>query len=183
MNNNTEKQKIVFGGGCFWCVEAIFRLFRSIETQAGYAGGGKIKPSYEQLLRGDVLHAEVIEITYDPKIISFEILLGLFFSCHDPTSLNKQDADIGYQYRSIIFYTSQEQKQEAENFIIELEKNDFKDNMIVTKIEPLDEFYTAEEYHQNYYEKNRENPYCQIVINPKLEKITKEYSYLLKQNQ
>ena len=150
----------VFGGGCFWCGEAVFTRLRGVE---------KVTSGYAE-------HAEVIRVEYDVKVISYEQLLSVFFSTHDPTTLNRQGSDVGTQYRSAIFYASKEQKQKAERFIQKLEAQ----NPIVTELSPLKNFYEAESYHQKYYENNTQAPYCQLVINPKLEKLQKQYAHLLK---
>lgn len=146
----------------------------------GYAGGFKPNPTYEEVCSGTTGHAEVILVEYDPKQVKYRTLLTIFFASHDPTTPNKQGADIGTQYRSVIFYTSEEQKGQAELFIKELNDSNKTGSPIVTEIKPLDKFYEAENYHQNYYAKNKNAPYCQVVINPKLEKVQKEFANLLK---
>jgi len=171
----------VFGGGCFWCTEALFKSLKGIHTvTSGYAGGTAENATYEKVSGGNTDHAEVIKIEFDPDLISFGDLLAVFFNTHDPTTLNRQGADSGTQYRSVIFYASDAQKQEAEKLIEELTINKAYDNPIVTKIEPLTEFYPAEEYHKDYYERNKDAPYCEIVIAPKLEKLEKRFRELLK---
>jgi peptide-methionine (S)-S-oxide reductase len=168
------KETIVFGGGCFWCTEAVFELFDGIsKTMPGYAGGTTKNPNYEQVCSGNSGHAEVLQIEYDPKVIELEKLLDVFFTMHDPTSLNRQGADFGTQYRSIVLYTSAEQKAVIEKFIKERQK-DF-DKPIVTEVKKLDVFYPAEGYHQKYYDKNRSQPYCSVVIGPKIAKVKKKY--------
>ena len=175
----------VFGGGCFWCTEAIFKMLKGIkDIRQGYAGGnpsadGK-NPTYNTVCTGKTGHAEVIRIEFDPKIISFRELLSVFFSSHDPTSLNRQGPDVGTEYRSIILFTNDSQKKESEKYIKELNQSSLKGQRIVTEIKPLEEFYEAESYHQDFYNKNREAMYCQLVINPKLEKAKKEFADLLK---
>jgi peptide-methionine (S)-S-oxide reductase len=160
--------KAVFGGGCFWCLDAIFRKVKGVqEIICGYAGGKRPNPTYEQVCTGVSGHAEVVEIVYDENKISYEELLDIFFEIHDPTQLNRQGNDIGAQYRSIILYLDENQEKAAEKKIEEL-KNKGLD--IVTELKVLDKFYPAEEYHQNYFTKNSGQPYCQYVILPKIEK-------------
>jgi len=172
----------VFGGGCFWCTEAIFQELRGvISVTSGYAGGSMEAPHYEAVSSGSTGHAEVIKIEFDPQIISYRDLLEVFFSTHDPTTLNRQGANVGTQYRSLIFYTSDEQKIIAGKYIQELADTKIFDHGIITELKPLEQFYTAEEHHQDYYAKNTEAPYCQIVINPKLEKLREKHSKLLKE--
>lgn len=159
MNN----EEVIFGTGCFWCTEAIFKTVEGIiKTEVGYAGGHTLNPTYEQVCSGQTGHAEVTKIYYNPEIISFEKLLQVFFKAHDPTSLNRQGNDVGTQYRSIILYTTEEQKKLAEK---EIDKTPGA----VTQVMKLDKFYPAENYHENYFAKNKSAPYCQMVIAPKLE--------------
>lgn len=168
-------------GGCFWCTEAIFKRLRGIlEVTSGYIGGDIKNPTYEEVSQGNTNHAESIQIKFDPKIISFEKILEVFWHLIDPTTLNKQGADIGTQYRSVIFYHSQKQKQLAEKSRARVEREKLYKDPVVTKIEPFDNFYKAEEYHQNYFERNQYKPYCQLVINPKIEKLIKEFNDLVK---
>ncbi|EDM24116.1 peptide-methionine (S)-S-oxide reductase MsrA [Caminibacter mediatlanticus] len=165
--------KAVFGGGCFWCLDAIFRKVDGVrEVVCGYAGGRRPNPTYEQVCTGVTGHAEVVEIDYDENKISYEELLDIFFQIHDPTQLNRQGNDIGTQYRSIILYLDENQKQKALNKIEELRK---RGQNIVTEVKPLEAFYKAEDYHQNYFEKNPHNPYCQNVVAPKIEKFLQKY--------
>lgn len=179
MVNNTDS--IVFAGGCFWCTEAIFKMLRGVTSVTpGYTGGGLKDPSYYEVMRGNTGHAESIQIEYDPKVIPLHDLLDVFIHTHDPTSLNRQGADVGPEYRSAIFYTSEKQKKEIEVFMEDLAKSKEFNSPIVTIIEPLDVFYKAEEYHKDYYEKNSYAPYCQIVISPKLTKLREKYAPLLK---
>ncbi len=175
------KNKVgVFGGGCFWCTEAAFERLRGvISVESGYAGGNVERPTYEQVCSGRTGHAEVVRVEYDPAHISFHDLLTVFFGIHDPTTLNRQGHVSGTQYRSIILYTSPQQKQEAESYVAKLQK-DFKETPIVTEIKELSAFYPAEEYHRRYYERNGDQPYCQLVINPKIAKLKKEYAAFLK---
>lgn len=174
----------VFGGGCFWCTEAVFTMLKGIiSVLPGYAGGSVPNPTYEQVCGGKTGHAEVIRIEYDPSLISYHSLLTIFFATHDPTTLNRQGGDIGPQYRSVIFYLSEEQKKEAEEFMKELNASSGEGKPIVTAIEPIANFYEAEDYHKNYYAKNQGNPYCQVVINPKLKKVQEKFSELLNTNE
>ena len=169
---------IVFGGGCFWCTEAVFReLGGVVSVMPGYAGGETPNPTYESVCTGKTGHAEVSKIEYNPAEILFDDLLTVFFATHDPTTLNRQGNDIGTQYRSIIFYTTEEQKIESEKFIESLNE---KDSKIVTEVKLLDKFYPAEEYHRNYFAKNQDQAYCQAIISPKLDKLKNKFYKLLK---
>lgn len=174
----------VFGGGCFWCTEAIFRELKGvISVLPGYAGGNTKNPTYTQVCAGETGHAEVIKIEFNPTEIKYIDLLTVFFATHDPSSLNRQGNDIGTQYRSIILYSKKEQKNQAEAFIKELNSSNPQGKPIVTEIEPLDQFYEAEDYHKRYYENNKSQPYCELIINPKLEKVQKQFAQLLKSNE
>jgi peptide-methionine (S)-S-oxide reductase len=174
-------QTAVFGGGCFWCGEAVFQRLQGVENvTAGYAGGTAKSPTYEQVSAEQTGHAEAIKIEYNPEIISYDTLLSVFFSTHDPTTLNRQGNDVGEQYRSAILYATEEQRQEAEQFIQKLEEDKAFQNSIVTELAPLQDFYEAEDYHQNYYNKNKQAPYCQLVIDPKIQKLQQKYSHLLR---
>lgn len=176
-----KNETALFGGGCFWCTEAIFtRLNGVISVTPGYAGGTVKNPNYYDLTEGTTGHAEVIKIDFDPEIISYEDLLDIFWHTHNPTLLNQQDYDKGTEYRSIILYTTEAQKQKAYNSMKNLEESKEFSKPIVTEIKPLDSFYEAESYHKNYFEKNREAPYCQIIISPKIQKLTAKYSSKLK---
>lgn len=169
---------IVFGGGCFWCTEALFQNLKGvISITPGYAGGAIKNPTYEDVLTGKTGHAEVIKINYDSAQISFKDLLTVFFAIHDPTTLNKQGADIGTQYRSIILYTIEKQKEEIGDMIKKLDEPNSK---IITEVKPLSDFYEAEQEYKNYYLNNPKVPYCQFVINPKLKKLKKRFNELLK---
>lgn len=182
-NMNTKNyETATFGNGCFWCSEAIFsRLKGIISVHSGYSGGNTKNPSYEEVCEGNTNHAEVVEIIFDPQIISYTELLEVFFKTHNPTTLNQQGADKGTQYRSVIFYHSQEQKTTAEHIITELNKEKIWENPIVTQIEPFSVFYKAENYHQGYFDNpNNKNRYCQMVILPKLEKFKTIFSKKLK---
>ena len=173
-----DKEIASFGTGCFWCTEAIFKQLKGVgKVVSGYSGGEVPNPTYEEVCSGKTGHAEIIQVTFEPKIISYKILLEVFWKVHDPTTLNRQGADVGTQYRSVIFYHSEEQKKEAEKSKIEAQKL-FKDP-IVTKIEPFTNFYPAEDYHQEFYLKNADQPYCRIVIDPKLQKFKKNFQNLL----
>jgi peptide-methionine (S)-S-oxide reductase len=176
-----QKEVAVFGGGCFWCTEAVFEELRGVTSVvSGYAGGELKNPTYEQVCGGRTGHAEVIRIEFDPEQITFRDLLTVFFATHDPTTLNRQGNDIGTQYRSAIFYDSDEQKREAENFIKQLDEATTFGKPIVTTLEPLTDFYEAEKYHQKYYASNPYQPYCQVMIPPKLNKLNKQFAELIK---
>lgn len=180
MRNNLETA--YFGGGCFWCTEAIFSRLRGVESvTSGYAGGRRPHPNYEQVSTGVTGHAEVVQVEYDPNRISYEQLLSVFWATHDPTSLNRQGADEGTQYRSIILITSDEQHSQAERSKGVLQKSGEFEGPIVTEIVPVDEFYTAEEYHQRYYERQPDALYCSFVIGPKLQKLESKFAALLKE--
>jgi peptide-methionine (S)-S-oxide reductase len=181
MSNGEKKEVAVFGGGCFWCTEAVFDELRGvISVVSGYAGGRTKNPTYEQVCSGGTGHAEVIRIEFDPTQISFRDLMTVFFATHDPTTLNRQGNDVGTQYRSAIFCANEEQKREAEAFIKELNDSKAFGKPVVTTLEPLGEFYEAEDYHQKYYANNPYQPYCQYMIPPKLNKLHKQFSALLK---
>ncbi|MBI3632654.1 MAG: peptide-methionine (S)-S-oxide reductase MsrA [Candidatus Vogelbacteria bacterium] len=179
-----KNEVAVFGGGCFWCTEAIFKMLKGvISAEPGYAGGTKANPTYYDVASGVTGHAEVTRILFDPSRISFDDLLTVFFSTHDPSSLNRQGYDVGTEYRSIILYTSEEQKKRAEKFIADLEANHPGGKSIVTEIKHLDQYYPAEDYHKNYYETHKSQSYCELVIDPKLEKVQQKFRNLLKENQ
>ena len=171
---DTRHEVTTLGGGCFWCLDAAFRLLKGvIKVESGYAGGARPNPTYEQVCTGATGHAEVAQVTFDPSVISYRDLLDVFFTIHDPTQLNGQGADIGTQYRSAIFPHNEEQRADAERAITELEASGAWDDPIVTTIEPLTKFYPAETYHQDYYARNSRQPYCQAVIAPKIAKLRK----------
>jgi len=175
------KETAVFGGGCFWCTEAIFKELKGVvSVMPGYAGGSILNPTYESVCSGKTGHAEVIKIEFDPERIKFRDLLTVFFASHDPTTLNRQGNDIGPQYRSVILYSTQQQKSDAESFINEINSSHKEGQSVVTEIKPLGKFYEAEEYHRDYYKNNKDQPYCQIVINPKLRKVQRQFQDLLK---
>ena len=179
MSKNLEQ--IVFAGGCFWCTEAVFQQINGVEkVVSGYTGGTVKNPSYREICTGRTGHAEAIEITFDPLVVSTDTLLEVFFATHDPTTLNRQGNDKGTQYRSAIFYGTDVQKEKAETFIKLLSDNQVFENPIITEVTPLDVFYNAEEDHQNYYNENTQQPYCQFIITPKVEKVKKFYSEKLK---
>lgn len=179
--NNEKKEIIVLGGGCFWCTEAVFKMLQGvISVLPGYSGGAKEKPTYEEVCTGDTGHAEVVQIEYNPDLIKVENLLTVFFGSHDPTTLNQQGNDKGTQYRSVVFYTTDKQKEISEKFIKELNESNSHGKPIVTEVKPLDRFYEAEHHHKNYYAENPGSLYCKVVINPKLVKVQKEFADLLK---
>ncbi|OGM21039.1 peptide-methionine (S)-S-oxide reductase [Candidatus Woesebacteria bacterium RIFCSPLOWO2_01_FULL_37_19] len=165
-------ETITLGGGCFWCTEAVFKRLKGVErVESGYSGGKNELPSYEQVSSGITGHAEVVEISFDPKAISLREILEVFFKTHDPTTLNKQGADVGTQYRSVIFYRDPNQKKIAEQTKKEVEKSEIYSNKPVTEITAFTKFYKAEGYHQDYYEKNKNAAYCKLVIDPKIQKL------------
>ena len=172
----------VFGGGCFWCTEAVFQMLKGVENvEPGYAGGTTENPSYEKVSSGTTGHAEVIRVTYDPAIISYEDLLTVFFGSHDPTTPNRQGNDVGEQYRSAIFFQTEEEKQEARAKIQEINGSLKDGTRVVTQLEPLQEFFAAEDYHRNYFKQNASAPYCQLIIEPKIQKVKKRFAELVQQ--
>jgi peptide-methionine (S)-S-oxide reductase len=176
-----QKEVAVFGGGCFWCTEAVFDELRGVTSVvSGYAGGNIENPTYEQVCGGRTGHAEVIRIEFDPEQIAFGDLLTVFFATHDATTVNRQGNDVGPQYRSLILYADEEQKRQAESFIKQLEAAGTFSKPIVTTVEPLTDFYEAEGYHQKYYANNPYQSYCQVMIPPKLSKLHKQFGELLK---
>jgi len=181
MNDQNKYETATFGAGCFWCTEAVFqRLKGVVKVESGYSGGSVPNPSYEAVCTGKTGHAECTQITYDPKIISYKELLEVFWKTHDPTTLNRQGADSGTQYRSAIFYHNDAQKQLAEKYKNELEAAKIWNDPIVTEISQFKKFYKAEDYHQNYYNQNGNQPYCSFVITPKIEKFKKVFADKLK---
>ena len=173
----------VFGGGCFWCTEAVFNMLRGVvSVMPGYAGGTVAHPTYEQVSSGTTGHAEVIKFEYDPSQISYDDLLNVFFATHDPTTVNRQGNDVGPQYRSVIFFSNDAQRKAAETFITKLNASSAGGAPVVTTVEPLGDFWPAEDYHVQYYEHHKDAPYCQLVINPKLEKVQEKFSSLLKRS-
>lgn len=177
-----QREVATLAGGCFWCLEAAFQQLKGVEqVQSGYAGGHVPNPSYENVCTGTTGHAEVVQITFDPAVVSFDELLHVFFTIHDPTTLNRQGGDVGTQYRSAIFYHSPEQKATAERVMAELQAEKLWDDPIVTELEPLQTFYPAEEYHRDYFRRNPNQGYCRAVIAPKVAKVRKLYLDKLKQ--
>ncbi|MCA0931174.1 peptide-methionine (S)-S-oxide reductase MsrA [Lutimonas saemankumensis] len=165
-----------FGNGCFWCTEAIFQQLKGVESVLpGYTGGTVKNPSYKEVCTGTTGHAEAIQIKYDPSVISYRELLDIFFYTHDPTTLNRQGADVGTQYRSAIFYHNEKQKEDADTIIAQLTSEGVYDDPIVTEVTAAQIFYEAEDYHKNYYNNNKNQGYCRAVINPKLDKFMKKY--------
>jgi peptide-methionine (S)-S-oxide reductase len=183
MNSSAEKiDTATFGTGCFWCTEAIFEQLNGVlKVTSGYSGGHVRNPTYKEVCTGETGHAECVQIQYEPDKISYDELLEVFWQVHDPTTLNRQGADVGTQYRSAIFYHNEEQKQKAEHYKKELNKNGAFKNPVVTEITAATDFYPAENYHQEYYQNNKNaNPYCAVVIRPKLEKFQKAFASKLK---
>ncbi len=178
-----DRQQVTLGCGCFWCFEAVFQRLQGVEAVVpGYAGGDISHPTYEQVCTGTTGHAEVLDIKFNADVIRFETLLEVFFSIHVPTTLNRQGADIGTQYRSVIFYRDDLQKSVAERFIKQLDASGAWDSPIVTEVTPFTRFYEAEDYHHNYFNTHATQAYCQAVILPKLFKLQKEYKLLLKES-
>lgn len=179
MSNRLETATL--GAGCFWCVEAVFQNLKGVlSVVSGYAGGHLENPTYQQVCSGTTGHAEAVQIIFDPEVISFEDLLYVFWRTHDPTTLNRQGADVGTQYRSAIFSHNQKQKEIAEKSKVETDASGLWPGSIVTEISPLEKFYKAEEYHRDYYKLNSEQPYCRLVIDPKIQKLKKELAEKLK---
>jgi peptide-methionine (S)-S-oxide reductase len=171
-----EMETAVLGGGCFWCLEGAFQRVRGVsQVVSGYAGGQDLSPTYEAVCSGNTGHAEVVQVRFDPEVISYETLLELFFALHDPTTLNRQGADVGTQYRSVIFYQGEQQRQIAQSLLEKLDAAQQWPDPIVTQLEPLDVFFPAENYHQNYFNNHSENRYCQMVVAPKLKKFFSTY--------
>jgi len=171
--NSMAQEKATLGAGCFWCVEAVFERIPGVQSVvAGYAGGSKPNPTYEEVCNGNTGHAEVAQITFDPSIVSFQKILEVYWKAHDPTTMNRQGADVGTQYRSVVFYDGEKQKLAAERSKKEAQR--YFEDPIVTEVQPLKEFYKAENYHQDYYKNNPNAPYCTFVIRPKLKKLKLE---------
>jgi peptide-methionine (S)-S-oxide reductase len=178
---STNLQTATLAGGCFWCLEAVYDDVKGVHSvESGYAGGHMDNPSYRAVCNGDTGHAEVVQVHFDPNVVSYRDLLNVFFAIHDPTTLNRQGADVGTQYRSAIFYHDDEQKKIAEELILELNGQDIWGRPIVTQVEKLDKFYVAEDYHQEYYARNPYQPYCMAVVAPKVSKFRKHFLELLK---
>ncbi|MGD8455085.1 MAG: peptide-methionine (S)-S-oxide reductase MsrA [Anaerolineales bacterium] len=174
------KNIATLAGGCFWCLEAVFDALKGVTSvESGYSGGHTVNPTYEQVCRGNTGHAEVVRINFDPKVITYEDLLNIFFTIHDPTTLNRQGADVGTQYRSAIFYHDDEQKRIAEEVIREITEAGIWDDPIVTEVTPFEHFYIAEDYHQEYFANNPNQGYCRAVIAPKVAKFRKQYQEML----
>lgn len=174
------KETAVFGGGCFWCTEAVFKMMKGVSSVVpGYAGGTVPNPTYEQVSSGTTGHAECVKIVYDPELVKYSDLLTVFFGSHDPTTLNRQGPDVGPQYRSVIFYTTPEQKAEVEKFLADINASNQMGAPTATELQPLIVFYEAEDYHHDYFANHPDNSYCQVVINPKLEKVQKRFADLL----
>lgn len=179
-----SQETAVFGGGCFWCTEAVFRQLKGVmDVMPGYAGGTKPAPTYEEVCSGTTGHAEVIRIEFDPAVIAYDDLLTVFFATHDPTTPDRQGNDVGAQYRSLILTTDDRQAVAARAFIEKLNASTAEGAPIITDIRPLDRFWPAEDYHKRYYEQNKTAPYCQLVINPKLQKLQKDFAALLKEQE
>ena len=174
-------EAITVGGGCFWCLEAVYNGLQGVlKVESGYSGGSVPNPSYEAVCSGRTGHAEVVQVTFDPAIVSYQEILKVFFAIHDPTTLNRQGADVGTQYRSVIFYHDEEQKVVAEELIARLEMDQLWSQPIVTEVAALEAYYRAEEYHQDYFKNNQSQPYCQAVVSPKVAKFRKEFVSKLK---
>lgn len=186
-NGNRQPRKLeqaTLGGGCFWCLEAIFENIEGVENVvSGYAGGHVANPTYEQVCTGTTGHAEVVQISFDPSRISYREILEIFFTMHDPTTLNRQGNDVGPQYRSVVFYHNPEQKKIAENIIREIEASGVWGRPLVTQVAPLDAFYPAEAEHQEFFRRNPYQPYCQFVIAPKVTELRRRYAHRLKQKE
>lgn len=179
--NMAEMETITFGAGCFWCVEAVFQQIEGVvKVESGYSNGTAKNPSYREVCTGNTGHAEVVQVTFDPKKVSFDTILEIFWKTHDPTTLNRQGADEGTQYRSAVFYANEAQKQAAESWKKKLNDEHVFPNPIITEITPLSNYSKAEDYHQDYYDLNGHNPYCQVVIKPKMDKLQKTFKDKLK---
>jgi peptide-methionine (S)-S-oxide reductase len=178
---NTNLQTATLAGGCFWCLEAVYDEIKGVHSvESGYAGGHVDNPTYRAVCNGDTGHAEVVQVHFDPNVVSYRDLLNVFFAIHDPTTLNRQGADVGTQYRSAIFYHDEEQKKIAEELIKDLNAQKIWDRPVVTQVEKLDKFYMAEDYHQEYFANNPYQPYCMAVVAPKVSKFRKHFLELLK---
>ena len=183
VTNSQPNEVITIGGGCFWCTEAVFEQLKGVEkVESGYSGGTVPNPTYEQVCTGDTGHAEVSQITFDPKVVSLKVILEVFFTVHDPTTLDRQGNDVGTQYRSAIFYRNDEQKAVAKQVIKEIVAAKIWDGQIVTQLTPFKAFYKAEDYHQEYFKLHGKQPYCQVVIAPKVAKFRQHFRDKLKDN-
>jgi peptide-methionine (S)-S-oxide reductase len=179
--DENNKEIAVFGGGCFWCTEAVFKMLKGVSSVVpGYAGGTVPNPTYEQVCNGNTGHAECTKVVFDPSQVSYKTLMTVFFASHDSTTLNRQGNDVGTQYRSVIFFTTPAQEADAKAFIADLNASNSQGAPVVTQVEPLPVFYEAENYHHDYFARNKNAAYCQLVINPKLEKVQKQFAELLK---
>lgn len=175
------RESATLGGGCFWCLEAVYDELKGVEkVESGYTGGSVPNPTYRQVCTGTTGHAEVVRVEFDPEVVSYREILDVFFTIHDPTTLNRQGADVGTQYRSAIFYHDEDQKREAEEAIARVEAEGLYKNPVVTEVAPAGEFFVAEDYHQDYYKNNAYQPYCQVVVAPKVAKFRKQYLEKLK---
>jgi len=180
-NGSSRTEVATLGGGCFWCLEAVYEELRGVvKVESGYSGGHVPNPTYRQVCSETTGHAEVVHVTFDPDVLTFRDILDVFFTIHDPTTLNRQGADVGESYRSVIFYHDEKQKLIAEEIITELDAKRIWRNPIVTGVTPVDEFYVAENYHQEYFRNNAYQPYCQVIIAPKVAKFRKQYLEKLK---
>ena len=179
--NGSVREVATLGGGCFWCLEAVYQELRGVEkVESGYSGGHVLNPTYRAVCSETTGHAEVVQVTFDPSVVSYKDILEVYFTIHDPTTLNRQGADVGTQYRSVIFYHDDEQRRVAERVISDLESEGIWSDPIVTEVAAFDEFYVAEDYHQNYFRNNGFQPYCQVIIAPKVAKFRKEHLDRLK---
>ncbi|MEN9413678.1 MAG: peptide methionine sulfoxide reductase MsrA [Candidatus Parcubacteria bacterium] len=177
-----DMETAVFGGGCFWCTEAVFKMLKGVSSvEPGYAGGRVENPTYEEVSGGRTGHVEVVQVVFDPALVSYRTLLTIFFASHDPTTIDRQGNDVGPQYRSAIFYSTPVQRAEAESFIQELNDSSADGEPIATSVEPLEKFYPAEDYHRDYYARNTSAGYCQVIINPKLEKVKEKFAEFLQE--
>jgi peptide-methionine (S)-S-oxide reductase len=181
-NDGSSRTEVAtLGGGCFWCLEAVYQELRGVEkVESGYSGGDVPNPTYRQVCSETTGHAEVVQVTFDPDEVSYKDILEVYFTIHDPTTLNRQGADVGTQYRSVIFYHDEDQKRTAEEVISDLQAGGIWNKPIVTEVAPFDVFYVAEDYHQNYFRNNGYQPYCQVIIAPKVAKFRKEHLERLK---
>jgi peptide-methionine (S)-S-oxide reductase len=183
LSASSNKETITLGGGCFWCLDAVFRDLKGVEeVVSGYSGGAVQNPTYEQVCTAETGHAEVIQMTFNPKVVTLRELLRVFFTLHDPTTKDRQGNDVGPQYRSVVFYRDEEQKRVTEEVIAEVERDAWGVGNVVTELKPFEAFYRAEDYHQDYYKKNPWQPYCLVVIRPKVAKLRKHYMQMLKQS-
>ena len=181
-NNGSSRSEVAtLGGGCFWCLEAVYQELRGVEkVESGYSGGDVPNPTYRQVCSETTGHAEVVQVTFDPDEVAYRDILEVYFTIHDPTTLNRQGADVGTQYRSVIFYHTEGQKRTAEEVISEIEAEGIWNSSIVTEVVPFDEFYVAEDYHQDYFRNNGYQPYCQVIIAPKVARFRKQHLERLK---